>query len=453
MTDTRGIYRGPGGPGDATNDAASEAILAIEAAKSANDSKVAAAASAGAAANFASTAQTSASLASSQAGLASASATTATTKASEAEASAIAAAADALSTANIFDEFDDIYLGSKTSDPTLDNDGDALQTGAMYFNSVTGEMKVYDGVNWFAINISGGALLAANNLSDLFDASTARSNLGLGTAATTDATDYATAAQGSNADTAYGWGDHATEGYLTSFTETDPIFVAHPSYGITSTNISNWDTAYGWGNHASAGYLTSYTETDPIYTASSWYTTTNNSSNWDTAYGWGNHASAGYLTSYTETDPVYTASSWYTTTNNSSNWDTAFGWGNHASAGYATYPSQTGNAGKYLTTDGTVTSWATVNVNPALDDLSDVVITTPSTDQVLKYNGTNWVNGTSSGGQFFGTAATKAIAYNSNSIAENITTTSGNNSLSVGPITIASGYTVTVASGTRWVIL
>jgi len=50
-------------------------------------------------------------------------------------------------------------------------------------------------------------------------------------------------------------------------------------------------------------------------------------------------------------------------------------------------------------------------------------------------------------------AHTGEIAYNSNSIAENITTTSGNNSLSVGPITIASGYTVTVASGTRWVIL
>lgn len=58
-----------------------------------------------------------------------------------------------------------------------------------------------------------------------------------------------------------------------------------------------------WGNTIATqtwvsgqGYLTSYTETDPIYTASSWYTTTNNSSNWDTAYGWGNHASAGYLT-------------------------------------------------------------------------------------------------------------------------------------------------------------
>jgi uncharacterized membrane protein (UPF0127 family) len=45
---------------------------------------------------------------------------------------------------------------------------------------------------------------------------TARTSLGLGTAATTDASAYATAAQGTNADTAYGWGNHASAGYVTS---------------------------------------------------------------------------------------------------------------------------------------------------------------------------------------------------------------------------------------------
>ena len=80
--------------------------------------------------------------------------------------------------------------------------------------------------------------------------------------------------------------------------ETDPVFTASPSFGITSLNISNWNTAYGWGNHATVGYLTSYTETDPVFNASPAKNITSlNITNWDTAYGWGNHASAGYLTS------------------------------------------------------------------------------------------------------------------------------------------------------------
>ena len=79
---------------------------------------------------------------------------------------------------------------------------------------------------------------------------------------------------------------------------------------ITDTKVGQWDTAYSWGDHASAGYLTSYTETDPIYTASSWYTTTNNSANWDTAYGWGDHSAAGYLTSFTETNDLTAAVTW-----------------------------------------------------------------------------------------------------------------------------------------------
>src|SRR6056300_1386752 len=85
--------------------------------------------------------------------------------------------------------------------------------------------------------------------------------------------------------TAYGWGDHSTAGYLTSYTETDPVFSASAASGITSTNITNWDTAYGWGDHSTAGYLTSYTETDPIFSASAASgITTTNITNWNTAY-------------------------------------------------------------------------------------------------------------------------------------------------------------------------
>ena len=107
-----------------------------------------------------------------------------------------------------------------------------------------------------------------------------------------------------NWDTSYGWGDHSAAGYLTttgsinshtdvtiatlqdaqllkysaansawenwtpnfltSYTETDPVFAASPAGGITGTNISNWNTAYNWGDHSTEGYLTSYTETQTL---------------------------------------------------------------------------------------------------------------------------------------------------------------------------------------------
>lgn len=63
-----------------------------------------------------------------------------------------------------------------------------------------------------------------------------------------------TIADQSNWSTAYSWGDHALEGYLT--VETDPIFSASPAFGITNTNITNWNTAYSWGNHATQNYAT-----------------------------------------------------------------------------------------------------------------------------------------------------------------------------------------------------
>jgi hypothetical protein len=51
-------------------------------------------------------------------------------------------------------------------------------------------------------------------------------------------------------------------GYLTSYTETDPIFLASAASGIAAGDITNWNTAYGWGDHSLAGYLTSYTDTN-----------------------------------------------------------------------------------------------------------------------------------------------------------------------------------------------
>jgi len=117
-------------------------------------------------------AATSASNASTSAGNASTSATAASSAQSAAE-----SARDA--TLAAYDSFDDRYLGSKTSDPTLDNDGNALVAGALYFNSVSGVMKLYNGSAWVAAYVSGdGFLAAASNLADLANADTALTNLG-----------------------------------------------------------------------------------------------------------------------------------------------------------------------------------------------------------------------------------------------------------------------------------
>ena len=148
----------------------------------AETAKTNAAASASSASASASSASTSSSTATTQAGVA-------TTKAGEAAASATASANSATASEAAkdaalaaLDNFDDRYLGAKASDPTLDNDGNPLVSGALYFNTTDDVMKVYTGSQWVAAYASlSGALLVNNNLSDVADAAGSRTNLGLGT--------------------------------------------------------------------------------------------------------------------------------------------------------------------------------------------------------------------------------------------------------------------------------
>ena len=142
----------------ATNAATSEsnastsATAAASSATSAASSATTATTQASAASTSATNAATSATNASTSETNAAASATTATTQASNAATSATNAAtsATAAQTAQAAaeaaaDNFDDTYLGAKASDPTLDNDGDALTTGDLYFNTSANELKVYNG--------------------------------------------------------------------------------------------------------------------------------------------------------------------------------------------------------------------------------------------------------------------------------------------------------------------
>jgi len=66
--------------------------------------------------------------------------------------SASAAAASAAAAATTYDNFDDRYLGAKSTPPTLDNDGNALLTGALYWNSVSNTMFAWNGSAWGSIS-------------------------------------------------------------------------------------------------------------------------------------------------------------------------------------------------------------------------------------------------------------------------------------------------------------
>jgi len=65
-----------------------------------------------------------------------------------------------------FDDFDTRYLGAKASDPTLDNNGDPLAEGALYFNTTSDEMRVYDGGSWTVAYVPAGDYILKSDIDD-----------------------------------------------------------------------------------------------------------------------------------------------------------------------------------------------------------------------------------------------------------------------------------------------
>ena len=138
--------------------AATSATSAAASATAAATSATSAAASVSAVATSASSALTSQTAAATSATSAAASATAAATSATSAAASATAAATSASSAATTYTAYDARYLGSKATAPTVDNLGNALITGATYWNSVANVMYVWSGSAWSAVSTANGAV-------------------------------------------------------------------------------------------------------------------------------------------------------------------------------------------------------------------------------------------------------------------------------------------------------
>ena len=138
--------------------AAASAAAAATSETNAASSASSASTSASNASTSASSASTSASSASTSASNASTSATNAASSATSAASSATSAASSAASALAAFDSFDDRYLGAKASDPTVDNDGDPLNAGDLYYNTTSSVMKVYTGSAWVIAYVPGDAV-------------------------------------------------------------------------------------------------------------------------------------------------------------------------------------------------------------------------------------------------------------------------------------------------------
>ncbi len=134
-----------------TTAAAASAAAAATSETNAAASASAAATSATSAATSATSAATSASAAATSASAAATSATSAANSATAAASSATSASSAATQAESAWDSFDDRYLGAKTTPPTVDNDGNPLIVGALYWNSNNSEMYVWDGSAWDAI--------------------------------------------------------------------------------------------------------------------------------------------------------------------------------------------------------------------------------------------------------------------------------------------------------------
>jgi hypothetical protein len=291
------------------------------------------------------------------------------TSASSATLSASSAATSASSAATTYDNFDDRYLGSKASAPTVDNDGNTLLVGAIYWNSTVNNMYVWSGSAWVQIattsvytaptigstTIDSGTTyttITGLTLSGGLASANPTTNLGLATKQYVDAVvtqinyhESVVAATTANLTATYNNGTSGVGATLTnsgtqaafSTDGVSPALNARVLVKNQTTQLENGIyTLTTVGSGSTNWVLTRATDAD------------NNPSgemkNGDELFcsgGTVNHDKS-FINS-TTVDPIVIGTTAIT-----------------FSEYYAGLPAQTGNSGKYLTTDGTTPSWGTV---------------------------------------------------------------------------------------------
>ena len=327
-----------------------------------------------AAATSAASALTSQTAAATSATSALASQTAAATSATSAATSASSAATSATDAATTYDQFDDRYLGSKSIAPTVDNDGNTLLVGALYWNSTLNNMYVWSGSVWVQMatttvytaptigttTIGSGATVStitALTLSGGLADANPTTNLGLATKQYVDAVvtqinyhEAVTAASTNNLGVTYsngssGVGATLTADTLRAFNTLDGASVSVGQRVLIKNQTNQIQNGiYTLTNNGSAGVtawvLTRATDADN--------NPTGEMKNGDELYCTNGTVNSGksFINS-TATDPIVIGTTSIT-----------------FSEYYASLPAQTGNSGKYLTTDGTTPSWGTV-ANPA----------------------------------------------------------------------------------------
>jgi len=424
------IYRGPGGSGDATTDAANQASVASNKAAEAAISATAAAGSASSAATSASTATTRASEAS-----------TSATNASNSETAAASSATDAAAS---YDSFDDRYLGAKASNPTLDNDGDALSAGALYFNTVSNLVLSYTGSIWQAIS-TGVGLQVINNLSDVNSAATSRTNLGVAIGTDVQAFSSVLAATTASYTTAE---ESKLSGIETAATTDQTGAEIKAAYEVEANAFTDTQFTKLSGIETSATADQTAGEIKTAY-----------ESNADTnAFTDANSTKlSGIETSADVTDATNVTVAGALMDSEVTNLAQvkAFDTTDYATAAQGTLAD---SANQPATTVAKTSSTGSAVMPTGTTAQRDVSPTTGnlrfnSTDTSFEgYDGSAW--GAIGGGGGASGGGSDAIFYeNGQSVTTDYTIVATNNAMSTGPITIDSGVTVTVSSGARYIVI